>query len=223
MCKVLKNGVLAFGKHWINFHLNYYAIMDTKIIELFQDTENNLGCLCPTGQKFGRRNPFALGGKQKKEAWLGFSKDQTKMVQELRSPSFLVSASPHFDSVLFTPVKTFALEAGEGQFGGAEHPEVWPRFQEGRERLAQENYLGSTANPQGSHSTAAAGRAREGLIRADTLSDSRRPELLTGIISMKEGTSMSCGDGPEPSGRQTALSATQGVGPKYQSETTEAT
>lgn len=103
-----------------------------KIIELFQDTENNLGCLCPTGQKSGRRNPFALGGKQKKEAWLGFSKDQTKTVQELRSPSFLVSASPHFDSVLFTPVKTFALEAGEGQFGGAEHPEVWPGFRKVR-------------------------------------------------------------------------------------------
>ena len=194
-----------------------------KIIELSQDTENNLGCLCPTGQKSGRRNHFALGVKHKKEAWLGFSKDQTKTVQELRSPSFLVSVSPHFDSVLFTPVKTFALEAGEGQFGGAEHPEVWPRFQEGQERLAQENYLGSTANLQGSHSTATAGRARQGLFRADTLSDSRRPELPTDIISMKEGTSSSLGDGPERSGRQTALSTTQGVGLKYQSETTEET
>lgn len=131
MCKVLKNGVLAFGKHWINFHLDNYAIMDVKITELFQDTENNSGCLCPTGQKSGRRNPFTLGGRQEKEAWLGFSNDQTKMVQELRSPSFLVSASPHFDSVLFTPVKTFALGVREGQLGGAGHPELWPQFQEG--------------------------------------------------------------------------------------------
>ena len=79
---------------------------------------------------------------------------------------------------------------------------------------------GSTANLQlPEHSCC---RAMEGRVRADTLSDLWRPELPAGVIGMKEGTSLSHGDGPEWSGPQTALSTTQGVGPKYQSDTTKA-
>lgn len=79
---------------------------------------------------------------------------------------------------------------------------------------------GSTANLQlPQHSCC---RASEGRVRADTLSDLWRPELPAGVISMKEGMSSSLGDGPERSGPQTALSTTQGVGPKHQSDTAKA-
>ena len=127
--------------------------MDMNIIELFQVTENNLGMPVSHWTEVWEKKPLRLRRQTGKRSvpWL-FTRPQTKTVQELRSPSFLVSTSPHFDSVLFTPVKTFVL-GGKGPFGGVGHAEVWPQFQEGQERLAEENHArtprpwGSTTDP----------------------------------------------------------------------------
>lgn len=129
----------------------------------FRTLKNNSGCLCPTGQKSGMETLHFRGRQEKKT--VSFFKRPTKMVQELRIPSFLVSASPHFDSVLFTPVKTFALGVGEGQLR-RKHQNLGQCSGRlgtpGRGELCETPSPGSTANLQLPHSTAAAGRARDG-------------------------------------------------------------
>lgn len=140
--------------------------MDMNIIELFQVTENNLERPVSRWTEVWEKKPLRLRRQTGKGsvAWF-FTGPQIKTVQELRSPSFLVSTSPHFDSILFTPVKTFVL-GGKGQFGGVGHAEVWPQFQGGQERLAEENHArtprpwGSTADPQLPQQSSRSWRAR---------------------------------------------------------------